>query len=136
MRLRLDTSKLCRLQGWKSFIHSKDIQRLQKYQRFGLNLILTMRDRSNLILNCFHRFSVILSQTNYAFEIKSVYYVYHICCVWKKKKKNIYIKGKNNKKKKRKKCEIKGNNMNILLRLINIRLFHPWHSVYFNYSKK
>lgn len=27
--------------------------------------------------------------------------------------------------KKRTKCEIKGNIMNILLRLINIRLFHP-----------
>lgn len=32
----------------------------------------------------------ILSQTNYTFENKSVYCVYHICCVWMKK--YIYIK--------------------------------------------
>lgn len=58
----------------------------------------------------------ILSQTNYTFENKSVYCVYHICCVWMKK--YIYIK-------KRDQIEIKGNNTNILLLLITIRLFHP-----------
>lgn len=55
-------------------------------------------------------------------NLYTMYTIFAAC--EKKKKKNIYIKGKTTKKKE-KKCEIKGNNMNILLRLINIRLFHP-----------
>ena len=60
---------------------------LQKYGQFGLNTIHYRQTQWKIDRSLEKK---ILSQANCAFEIKSVYCVYHICCVWKIYM-NIYI---------------------------------------------
>lgn len=64
-------------------------------------------------------------------NLYTVYTIFAACesIYWNKKRER-------EKEKARGQCEKNpGNDTDILLLLITIRLFHPWHSVYFNYSK-